>query len=152
MALAVVGIGSNIGHRLSNIERAVALISGIPDVRNFRCSTVIETEPWGFESPNRFLNACVAFDTDIDPVVLFDHLRNIERMICESAHRNASGAYVDRIIDIDFIACDTHRLSTPDLILPHPRAVERDFVMKPFEEIAPDLCGKIREMFTDNCV
>ncbi|MDE6484934.1 MAG: 2-amino-4-hydroxy-6-hydroxymethyldihydropteridine diphosphokinase [Duncaniella sp.] len=151
MALAVVGLGSNIGHRRSNIERAVALISALPEVKNFRCSSLIETEPWGFDSGNRFINACVAFDTDIQPLELFDRLRNIERHISAASHRDASGAYIDRIIDIDFIAYDTLRLSTPRLILPHPRAAERDFVMIPFDEIAPALCVKIKGMFTDNC-
>lgn len=150
MALAIVGIGSNIGHRRSLVERAVALISLIPDIENFRCSSLIETDPWGYESSCRFLNACVAFDTDIPAEDLFGTLRTIERSISDRPHRDIDGTYVDREIDIDFIAYGTLRLSTPELTLPHPRAASRDFVMIPFEEIAPDLYRDINLILTDN--
>ncbi|MBD5369332.1 MAG: 2-amino-4-hydroxy-6-hydroxymethyldihydropteridine diphosphokinase [Bacteroides sp.] len=150
MALAIVGLGSNKGHRRSIIERAVALISRIPDIYEFRCSELMETEPWGFESDNKFLNACVAFETDMPPEVLFGKLQEIERSISEASHRDSTGRYVDREIDIDFIAYGTQRVSLPGLILPHPRAMLRDFVMIPFEEIAPGLCAEIKSMTTDN--
>ncbi len=151
MALAVVGLGSNKGHRRSNIERAVALLSSIPGIKDFRCSSLIETEPWGFNSDNRFLNACVAFETDIPPRLLFSRLQEIEKQLCPDSHRDETGAYVDREIDIDFIAWGTERIAEHDIVLPHPRAAERDFVMIPFSEIAPDLCAQIKEIFTDNC-
>ena len=71
MALAIVGLGSNKGHRRSIIERAVALISRIPDIYEFRCSELMETEPWGFESDNKFLNATQRWSSKADYRYLF---------------------------------------------------------------------------------
>ncbi|MDE5785574.1 MAG: 2-amino-4-hydroxy-6-hydroxymethyldihydropteridine diphosphokinase, partial [Duncaniella sp.] len=136
--------------RRSIIEQAVALISIIPDIENFRCSTMIETDPWGYDSTHKFLNACVAFDTLIPAEKLFAMLRDIERRLSDRPHRDSNGGYVDRELDLDFIAYGTLRLSTHELILPHPRAALRDFVMIPFEEVAPELCVAVKAMLTDN--
>lgn len=123
------------------------------ETRNFpRRSSIIESEPWGFESPHKFLNIGVEILTGLSPLELLNRLQAIERAISPLSHRNPDGSYRDRIIDIDLIfmlplaaeaafspdaetleECTLH-FAHPRLILPHPRALERDFVMAPIRQ------------------
>lgn len=137
---AYIGIGSNLGKRRYNIRRAVEGIRGLEHVADVVVSSVMESEPWGYESANKYLNVVVkaAFDTDIEPLWLLDRLQEIERGICKASHRDADGNYIDRRIDIDIIAIDNLVVDHPRLQLPHPRMFERDFVLKPLAEIAPE--------------
>ncbi|MCD8387297.1 MAG: 2-amino-4-hydroxy-6-hydroxymethyldihydropteridine diphosphokinase [Bacteroidales bacterium] len=135
-------IGSNQGDRHALIEQAVALIAkSFPDGR-IRNSDYIESEPWGYDSPNAFLNLGIAIDLDvaegIGPELVLDRLLTVERCVSDSPHRNADGSYRDRPIDIDLIAIDFLEVNTPNLILPHPRAHLRDFVMIPLRQLAPE--------------
>ncbi len=100
---------------------------------------MMETDPWGFSSPNRFLNLGVMIETSVpvDPLALLDLTRSIERSIDPSPHRDPSGAYIDRAIDIDIIAVDRLVLCHPRLTLPHPRAALRDFVILPLSQLDP---------------
>lgn len=135
-----INIGSNQGDRRALIGQAVALIaSAWPDAR-MRLSRPVESEPWGYESPNRFLNLGVMLDTDAlsSPHDVLRRLLAIERRVGGGApHRGADGDYCDRPVDIDLIAVDRLCLSTPDLTLPHPRARLRPFVMHPLHELDP---------------
>lgn len=149
MAQAIVGIGSCIGHRLSVIGRAVALIRDMAGDSELRVSKVFESKAWGYESDALYLNVCVAFHTDLTPPALLDKLQAIERSICSSPHRDDNGNYIDRVIDIDLIAVDCIRINSPELTLPHPRCHLRDFVTVPFMEIAPELCFRICAILTD---
>ncbi|MBQ4291718.1 MAG: 2-amino-4-hydroxy-6-hydroxymethyldihydropteridine diphosphokinase [Muribaculaceae bacterium] len=137
---AYIGIGSNLGKRRYNIRRAVEGIRSLEHVADVVVSSVMESEPWGYESANKYLNVVVkaAFDTDIEPLWLLDRLQEIERGICKASHRDADGNYIDRRIDIDIIAIDNLVVDHPRLQLPHPRMFERDFVLKPLAEIAPE--------------
>lgn len=137
---AYIGIGSNLGKRRYNIRRAVEGIRSLEHVADVVVSSVMESEPWGYESANKYLNVVVkaAFDTDIEPLWLLDRLQEIERGICKASHRDADGNYIDRRIDIDIIAIDNLVVDHPRLQLPHPRMLERDFVLKPLAEIAPE--------------
>ena len=137
---AYIGIGSNLGKRRYNIRRAVEGIRSLEHVVDVVVSSVMESEPWGYESANKYLNVVVkaAFDTDIEPLWLLDRLQEIERGICKASHRDADGNYIDRRIDIDIIAIDNLVVDHPRLQLPHPRMFERDFVLKPLAEIAPE--------------
>lgn len=133
---AYLSLGSNIGDRRAHIERAVALISeAYPDCA-IRCSDLMESEPWGYESPHAFLNACVALDGFCgDPETLLDTLQAIERRISPAPHRLPDGSYADREIDIDIISIDGIAVSTPRLTLPHPRAHLRAFVQQPLAQL-----------------
>ena len=137
---AYIGIGSNLGKRRYNIRRAVEGIRSLEHVADVVVSSVMESKPWGYESANKYLNVVVkaAFDTDIEPLWLLDRLQEIERGICKASHRDADGNYIDRRIDIDIIAIDNLVVDHPRLQLPHPRMFERDFVLKPLAEIAPE--------------
>lgn len=138
MPTLYLNIGSNKGHRHALIERAVALISEVYPDAVVRKSSYVETEPWGFESFNRFLNIGLALDFsyDINADGILKDLQRIEKCISPDSHRNPDGTYRDRCIDIDIIAIDTIKINLPYLQIPHPRAHQRDFVMKPLRELA----------------
>ncbi len=125
-------IGTNLGDRRSNLERAVAALER--RLGKLRLSPIIESEPWGFAGSQSFLNLGVAVEVndDADPLALLDVVQQAEREVDASPHRNPDGTYRDRVIDIDMIALGEVRLNHPRLVLPHPHASERDFVMLPY--------------------
>ncbi len=101
-----------------------------------RVSSFIETEPWGFESTNRFLNAACLVETQLSPMRCLRAAMQIERQLGRKT-KSHNGIYHDRPIDIDMLMYDNFRMDFPSLTLPHPRMFERDFVMKPLREILP---------------
>ena len=102
-----------------------------------RLSSVIESEPWGFSSDNKFLNVGVAFDDDREPMVMLRDIHRIERQLGSASHRDAQGNYVDRLVDIDIVAIDERVIDLPDLQVPHPRLPQREFFLRPLAELAP---------------
>lgn len=135
MAYVFINIGSNLGDRrlaMSRAVRAVALEFG-----DFEISHVVESAPWGFDSTNSFLNVGMMFQSDLAPEEVLDRLQEIERSISPASHRDSSGGYVDRMIDIDIVAIDTMQIETPRLTIPHPRLAERSFFLEPMAELAP---------------
>lgn len=134
-------IGSNQGDRMASIGRAVALIASRLHARRIELSDYVESEPWGFESDNAFLNRGVLVISDAvgdDPVDVLDRLQAIERLIApDSPHRHPDGSYADRQLDIDIIDIDGRPFSHPRLQLPHPRANARPFVMMPLRQLDP---------------
>lgn len=137
MPTVYVNIGSNIGNRRSMLERAVACI--MERWGEVRLSTIVESEPWGYESDNMFLNIGVAFEAPADETPLQIHraLQAMQSSIASGPHRTASGGYADRSIDIDLIAIDNLMIDTPELTLPHPRMHLRRFVLEPMAQLAP---------------
>ncbi len=126
-------LGANIGDRRAGIAAALELL-GETVGRVVRRSSIIETEPWGFESENKFLNMCVALETNLSPHQLLVATQDIERRLGRKA-KSAGGVYADRLIDIDILLYDDISVSTPELTIPHPHMRERDFVMRPLMEI-----------------
>ena len=100
-----------------------------------RLSSFIETEPWGFNSPHRFINAAAMLLTPMTPHDLLHATQQIERELGRTAKSDGSG-YKDRPIDIDILTYDDLHIATPELTLPHPRMAEREFVVLPLREIA----------------
>ena len=103
-----------------------------------RQSTFIETEPWGFESANKFLNAVILCETDMTPREVLEATQQIERDMGRQkiVHRTSSNrTYTDRPIDIDILLYDDLTVDEPDLMIPHPLMEQRDFVMIPLKEI-----------------
>lgn len=95
------------------------------------------SEPWGFESENSFLNAVCCVSTDLAPMELLHVTQEIERSLGR-IKKSVNGIYSDRIIDIDILLYDDWHIDTPELTIPHPLMWERDFVMIPLREIAPE--------------
>ena len=128
-------IGSNMGDRRDNIYRAVvALTAG---TNGSVTSHVVESEPWGFDSDNRFMNIGLWLASDLEPQEMLDHIHDIERRLGSASHRDAAGGYVDRLVDIDIVAIDERVIDTPVLQVPHPRMPLREFFLLPMMELAP---------------
>ena len=134
------GLGSNLGDCRKNLERAIRLISDRVGAVT-RQSSFIETEPWGFESENRFLNAVILCETTQTPREVLRLTQQIER---DMGRRKVVGGgltvdgqriYSDRIVDIDILLYDDLTVDEPDLKIPHPLMHQRDFVMIPLKEI-----------------
>ena len=133
------GLGSNLGDRNAHIEQAIALIhERVGEV--VRRSSFIETEPWGFESENKFLNAVILCETELTPRQLLKATQKIERQLGRRKKSTDSRlltpvSYSDRPIDIDILLYDDLTIDEPDLKIPHPLMEQRDFVMIPLREI-----------------
>lgn len=136
MAIAYLALGTNIGNRRRNMITAAALLAErVGDV--LALSGFYETEPWGFQSENTFLNAALRLETSLSPLELLKATRQIEVEMGRTQKSN--GTYHDRIIDIDILLYDDLILQTPELTLPHPLMQDRRFVMEPLLEIAPSV-------------
>ena len=146
-------LGSNLGDRQANLDQAVEMLSDALGVQPEAVSSVIETEPWGFSSENKFLNSCVLYSVvlpeDIPAAMaargLLYEAKRIERWM----GRESSGeGYEDRPIDIDILYFGDLVLNEDDLKIPHPLIGERDFVKIPLLEIAkPALRAAYPEIF-----
>lgn len=141
-----INIGSNMGDREAYLARAVEQLS-----REFAGAAVcaagpVESEPWGYESANAYLNMGVMIDLPVavPPEQVLDITQAVERAVGAGApHRNADGSYRDRPVDIDIIDIDGLELRTPRLTLPHPRAALRPFVMQPLRQLDPAAAARI---------
>lgn len=130
-------LGTNLGDRRKNIAEAIDRIGElVGDV--VRRSALYDTEPWGFSSDNRFLNAAVCVETKLSPRQLLEATQRIEREMGRE-EKSVGGIYNDRIIDIDILLYGNLHIDEPDLVVPHPLMQEREFVMVPLREIAADL-------------
>ena len=142
MAKVYVGLGTNLGDKEQNLKVAVQKIEEqIGKVVSL--SAFYITAPWGFTSENSFLNAAACVETELSPLDVLQKTQSIERELGRTK-KSVNGAYSDRLIDIDLLLYEDLILSavTPSgakLNLPHPLMAERDFVMKPMAEIAPEL-------------
>ena len=127
------GLGSNLGDKCLHLRTAINEIE--KRIGHVECqSAFVETEPWGFESDNTFVNAVVRVDTALSPLDLLKETQAIEREMGRT-HKTVDGKYSDRIIDIDILLYGDAEINLPELVVPHPRMYERDFVMKPLEEV-----------------
>lgn len=134
MAIVYLGLGTNIGNRRGNLVKAAALLAErVGDI--LALSGFMETEPWGFESENLFLNAAIKMETPLTPDELLSATQAIEREM--GREKKSDGTYHDRVIDIDILLYDNRVIEHPGLIVPHPLMQERLFVMAPLAEIAP---------------
>ena len=133
MAIAYLGLGTNIGNKRRNMITAAALLAErVGDI--LALSGFYETEPWGFESENFFLNAAVKLKTSFSPLELLRITQRIEKELGRA--EKSSGVYHDRIIDIDILLYEDEVLQIPELTLPHPLMHERKLGMEPLDEIA----------------
>ena len=133
MATVYLSLGSNLGNRRRIVKDAIQMI-GQKVGPVLRQSSLIETDPWGFESPNKFINACVCCHTVLSPRELLQATQQIEKVMGRTG-KSTNGEYHDRIIDIDILLYNDVHIDEPDLKIPHPLMMERDFVMKPLKEI-----------------
>ena len=137
------GLGTNTGNRAENLTRAIEELS----LALGNCiaeSSFIDTEPWGFDSNNRFLNCVVAFETDKSPIGVLEITEGIERKLGRTT-KSTDGVYHDRIIDIDILLYGNEKIQSERLTIPHPLMHMRDFVLVPLAQIAPGAIHPIYE-------
>jgi 2-amino-4-hydroxy-6-hydroxymethyldihydropteridine diphosphokinase len=131
----VLALGSNLGERFNNLQGAVSTLADTPEVVVVGVSPVYETRPVGGpEDARDFLNAVVAIDTTLSAHTLLERCLAVEDAFDrERGERNAP-----RTLDVDLIVLGERLADDEDLRLPHPRAHERAFVLKPWADIEPD--------------
>ncbi|MFO7818877.1 MAG: 2-amino-4-hydroxy-6-hydroxymethyldihydropteridine diphosphokinase [Halanaerobacter sp.] len=135
MHKAYLGLGTNLGEREENLRRAVKLLNASSRLEIIKVSSLYETEPWGYEEQNDFLNLCLTLETSLSPHQLLEKCQTVE----EKLGRKRKERWGPRVIDVDILLYDDLELEDSDLIVPHPRMQERAFVLIPLQELEPDL-------------
>lgn len=135
---AVVALGANLGDRAATLAAAVAALRRLPLVDAVRAAVPIESVAVRLDGPDAaapaYLNSVALLTTRLAPGLLLDHLHAIE-----AAHgRERRERWGDRTLDLDLIAYGEVRSADPRLLLPHPRAAEREFVLSPWLSLDPD--------------
>ena len=129
------GLGTNLGDREALLERTLELITeSVGPVS--ASSGIYETQPWGFESRNNFLNMVVQVHTELSPAGLLKKLTRIENQL---GRKRGDKKYISRSIDIDILLYGNRVINKPDLIIPHPLIRERKFVLVPLCELAAEI-------------
>ena len=140
-------LGSNQGDRELNIEHAVSMLNVELKTPYKAISSLIETEPWGFESSRKFMNAVVLYELDLpegynpeaEGLMILEICKDIERRMGRTDEpqydERGERIYSDRPIDIDILLFGNNEIDCPELTVPHKHMNERDFVMIPLKEI-----------------
>lgn len=152
---AAIALGSNLGDREAHLAHAVARLSGDPDLRFAGVSAWIETAPVGGPAgQGAYLNGACVVDTTLDPLELLERLHAIERE--RGRDRALEVRNGPRTLDLDLLLCGELVREDERLVLPHPRYAQRDFVLRPLVEVAPDMLdprngASVRELFARLC-
>jgi 2-amino-4-hydroxy-6-hydroxymethyldihydropteridine diphosphokinase len=136
MADVLIALGGNVGDVRATFQKAIANICGMTQGVLKARSSDYSTPPWGDEQQAPFINACIEIETALDPHALLFTLHKIENRFGRDRARERR--WGPRTLDLDLIAYDDVAMQKPELTLPHPRALERAFVLVPLAEIVPD--------------
>ena len=128
-----IAIGSNLGDRRANIEKAIKLVNLIKGVRLKRTSSIYETNPAGGPPQAKYLNGVFSIETKLGPHKLLCELQNIEKHL--GRKRKARNA--PRTIDLDILLFGNRKINTRNLKIPHPRMHKREFVLRGLRELLP---------------
>lgn len=137
MKEAVLLLGSNLGPRSRKLDDACNLIDKHAG-KITKHSSVYESEPWGFQDENKFLNQVVFIETQMEPVALLRTLQNLEDELGK-VRTSQEESYSSRIIDIDILFYHNEIIETRELTIPHQLLHRRKFTLLPLSEIAGDL-------------
>lgn len=132
MTTVYLSLGSNLGNRELNIQKAIYHLEN-SGIFIEETSSVIETDPVGGPPQGKFFNTVLKVETSYSPHQLLQTIKSIEQKM----GRKKTIINGPRVIDIDILLFDDQSIHTPELTIPHPRMKERDFVMRPLKEIAP---------------
>ena len=132
MKKAYLAFGSNIGNGEARVREAFHALSLVPGVYPRRLSNLYITAPWGYTDQPDFTNACALVETELSPEALLGVCLGIEAGMGR-VRQIKNGP---RVIDIDLLLYEGEERNTPELILPHPRMLERTFVLEPLMDLA----------------
>jgi 2-amino-4-hydroxy-6-hydroxymethyldihydropteridine diphosphokinase len=132
---AFLGLGSNLGDRFNNLSEAIRRLDIVDGIEVGDISAVYETDPLGDPSQPKYLNAAIGVETTLEPKKLLKSCMTVERNMGRVRHER----WESRVIDIDILFYDDLVMSTIELTLPHPLLHEREFVLRPLADIAPNL-------------
>lgn len=133
------GIGSNLGNRIKNLEIAISVLSGQPDIRVNTFSSFYETEPVGYKNQGWFINQVVQIETFLSPSDLLKVTQKLE----ETLGRKRTIKWGPRTVDIDILLYSDLIMNSSFLTIPHPHLTKRRFVLVPLAEIAPSFVHPI---------
>lgn len=136
MPLAYIGLGSNLGDRGATIHRALELLGADDDIEITAVSSLVETDPVGYEDQPRFLNGAAALRTELSARDLLERMFGVER---ELGRTRTGPRFGPRTIDLDLLLYGQESIDEPGLRIPHPRLAERRFVLEPLAELDKDL-------------
>lgn len=128
-------LGTNLGDKEENLREAIFLLSKVGKI--VYQSRFYEFAPWGFSSENLFLNMALEMQTELSPEELLDEILKIEKTLGREK-KTQNGNYSDRKIDIDILFFNSQVFENERLVIPHPLISEREFVLEPLAEIAPN--------------
>ena len=132
MNTAYLSLGTNIGDRPQNLQTALAGISELEKI--IQKSSIYQTEPVGFKDQGEFLNQVIEVKTELEAIELIVKLQEIEH----SMGKNIEFKDGPRVIDIDILFFNKQIIDHPNLKIPHPEAISRNFILTPMKEIAPE--------------
>ncbi len=135
MQTAYVGLGSNLGDRQDNLRTALSELRQMPTISILRVSSLYESAPVGVTEQPEFLNAVAALETALPATDLLDVFLYLENKL----GRVRTFRWGPRVIDLDLLLYGDAQIALPSLTVPHPRLREREFVLVPLAEIAPEL-------------
>jgi len=132
----LIGLGSNLDSPIAQIQSAITRIQGLKSIRLLKQSPLYESLPQGPQDQNNFINAVILVESLLSPVALLEQLQRIEKDQGRIKYRH----WGERVIDLDIIFYDQREIkeTSPDLTIPHPQALLRDFVVIPALDIVPD--------------
>jgi len=135
MEISYLMLGGNVGDRMDYLYQSIDLLRRDAG-QIVAMSAIYESEPWGFDHQQWFLNQVVVVETDLSPLLLLKQIQHIEQTL--GRLREGDG-YQPRTIDIDILLYGNLVINTPELVIPHPRMAGRMFVLQPMAELAPDM-------------
>jgi 2-amino-4-hydroxy-6-hydroxymethyldihydropteridine diphosphokinase len=133
--LALISLGSNIGNRYDYLSKAIEHLAKHPKIQLVNTSSVYETDPVGYEEQDLFLNMVIEVQTELSANELLDLCLKLELEL----GRKREIVWGPRTIDLDILLFNQENIKSEKLIIPHPRMLERNFVMIPLSEIKPDI-------------
>ena len=150
MNSAYIGLGTNLGDRESYLMNAIEELSSHPSNRITAVSSIYETDPWGYEEQGKFLNMVICLQTELSPQDLLACCMYVEKKL----GRKREIRWGPRTIDLDILLYNQENIVTENLIIPHPRIMERAFVAIPLVELdkditLPNMDKPVREVMDD---
>ncbi len=136
MPAAYIGLGSNLDNPIVQIKKAISALAKIEEIEVVQVSSLYQTQPWGpIQTQPKFINAVAELSTVLSPLELLECLLTIEN---QQGRDRTTERYGPRTLDLDILLYGVERFFHPELEIPHPKLAERDFVVYPLLEIAPD--------------